>query len=55
MEVQSIVSKEIALMTTEELRSKIIKLAAAYRDERIRNEDFAKALKQSQKDVTNSR
>jgi len=38
--VQSIVSKEIAMMTTEEMRSKILKLAAAYRDERIRNEDY---------------
>jgi hypothetical protein len=35
------------MMTMEELRAKILKLAASYRDERIRNEDFSKALKQS--------
>jgi hypothetical protein len=39
------VSKEIAMMNTEELRTKILKLAQAYRDERVRNEDFDKALK----------
>ncbi|EAR89988.1 C2 domain protein (macronuclear) [Tetrahymena thermophila SB210] len=55
LEVQSIVAKEIALMSTEELRQKILKLAAAYRDERIRTEDLQKALKQSQKDISQAR
>jgi hypothetical protein len=43
--VTSIVTKEIAKMGVEELKVKIIKIAQAYRDERIRNEEFEKALK----------
>lgn len=31
-------------MNVDELRTKILKLAQAYRDERIRNEEFDKAL-----------
>ena len=45
IEVTSIVTKEIAKMGFEELKAKIIKIAQAYRDERIRNEEFEKALK----------
>lgn len=32
-------------MSMEELRQKIIKVAQAYRNERVRNEEFEKALK----------
>lgn len=30
------------MMSAEELRNKILKLAQAYRDERVRNEEFDK-------------
>lgn len=40
------------MMNNDELRNKIIKLAQAYRDERIRNEDFQKALKNGQKEIS---
>lgn len=55
LEIQAVVSKEIAMMPTEELRQKIIKVAQAYRNERVRNEEFEKALKAAQKDIANSR
>ncbi len=42
-------------MGVEELKVKIIKIAQAYRDERIRNEEFEKALKSAQKDIAQSR
>ena len=43
--------KEISMMNTEELRVKILKLAQAYRDERVRNEDFEKSLKNAQREI----
>lgn len=55
LEIQSIVSKEIAVMSMEELRQKIIKVAQAYRNERVRNEEFEKALKAAQKDIAQAR
>jgi hypothetical protein len=45
IELQNLVAKEISYMTNEELKSKIIKLAQAYRAERLRNEEFERALK----------
>jgi hypothetical protein len=44
-ELSNLVSKEIAGMSNEELKSKIVKLAQAYRTERLRNEELQKALK----------
>jgi len=46
-----VVTKEIARMGVEELRAKIVKLAQAYRDERVRNEEFEKSLKSAQKEI----
>ncbi len=43
------------MMNTEELRTKILKLAQAYRDERVRNEDFDKALKNAQREIASAR
>ena len=43
------------MMNTEELRTKILKLAQAYRDERVRNEDFDRALKNSQREIASAR
>ena len=43
-ELSNLVSKEIAGMSNEELKSKIVKLAQAYRTERLRNEELQKAL-----------
>jgi DNA repair exonuclease SbcCD ATPase subunit len=42
-------------MSLPELKSKIIKLAQAYRGERMRNEEFEKALKQAQNEIANAR
>jgi len=42
-------------MTNEELKDKVVKLAQAYRNERLRNEEFEKALKSANTDLTISR
>ena len=39
-ELSNLVSKEISGMSNEELKQKIVKLAQAYRTERLRNEEF---------------
>jgi chromosome segregation ATPase len=54
IEVQSLVTKEIQKMSTDDLRSKIIKISQAYRDERIRNDEFEKALKAAQRDIAST-
>jgi hypothetical protein len=38
-------------MSPEELKNKVVKLAAAYRQERLRNEEFTKALKSANVDL----
>lgn len=43
------------MMSSEELRTKILKLAQAYRDERVRNEEFDKALKNAQREIAQAR
>ena len=48
-------SKEIIGMSNEELQGKIIKIAQAYRSERLRNEEFSKALKSANTDLTNAK
>ncbi|KRX05194.1 C2 domain [Pseudocohnilembus persalinus] len=55
LEVQTLIQKEISMMSAEELRNKILKLAQAYRDERVRNEEFDKALKNAQREIAQSR
>ena len=50
-QLQNLVAKEIASMSNEELKLKVIKLAQAYRSERIRNEYFEKALKSANVDL----
>ncbi len=50
-ELSTLVSKEIAGMSNEELKQKIVKLAQAYRTERLRNEEFQKTLKSSNVDL----
>lgn len=42
-------------MSNEELQGKIIKIAQAYRSERLRNEEFSKALKSANSDLTNAK
>lgn len=51
LEIQSVITREIAAMSMEELRHKIVQVAQAYRNERVRNEEFEKALKNAQKDI----
>ena len=55
MQVEALVTQEIHRMSLPELKSKIIKLAQAYRGERMRNEEFEKALKQAQNEIANAR
>jgi len=50
-ELSNLVAKEIQGMSSEELKSKIVKLAQAYRTERLRNEEFQKALKSQNVDL----
>lgn len=42
-------------MGSEELRHKLVKVAQSYQDERIRNEEFEKALKAAHRDLTQVR
>ena len=53
--MQNLVAKEIASMSNEELKLKVIKLAQAYRSERIRNEYFEKALKSANVDLAKTK
>ena len=55
LELQVLVSKEIQSMDSQELRNKILKLAQAYRSERIRNEEFERALKSANQDLANAK
>ena len=55
LELQVLVSKEIQNMDSQELRNKILKLAQAYRSERIRNEEFERALKSANQDLANAK
>jgi hypothetical protein len=55
MQVEALVTQEIHTMSLPELKSKIVKLAQAYRGERMRNEEFEKALKQAQNEISNAR
>lgn len=54
-QLSSVVAKEIGGMSNEELKSKIIKLAQAYRTERLRNEEFSKALKSANVDLAQAK
>ena len=51
MQIESLVTQEIHKMTLPELKSKIIKLAQAYRGERLRNEEFEKAKAKNKDDL----
>lgn len=44
---------ELMAMDDEEIRNKILNIAKAYRDERVRNKDLMKTLKMAQKDIAN--
>lgn len=54
-QLSSVVAKEISGMSNEELKSKILKLAQAYRTERLRNEEFSKALKSANVDLAQAK
>ena len=51
-ELGVLVSKEIQFMNHEELKQKIVKLAQAYRTERVRNEEFSRTLKSANVDLS---
>jgi hypothetical protein len=44
-QLENLISKEINSMSMQDLKNKVIKLAQAYRSERIRNDYFEKSLK----------
>lgn len=50
-ELSALVLKEVTGMSNEDLKQKIVKLAAAYRNERLRNEELQKALKSQNTDL----
>eukprot|EP00830_Metopus_es_P015123 TRINITY_DN4251_c0_g1_i2.p1 TRINITY_DN4251_c0_g1~~TRINITY_DN4251_c0_g1_i2.p1 ORF type:complete len:500 (+),score=89.87 TRINITY_DN4251_c0_g1_i2:417-1916(+) len=52
IQLSQMVTKEISKMSGEELRTKILKLAQAYRAERLRNEEFDKALKGAHAEIS---
>lgn len=55
LELQHLVTKEISHMTNEELKAKVVKLASAYRSERLRNEEFERALKSANVDLVQAK
>lgn len=55
LELQHLVSKEISHMSNEELKAKVVKLASAYRSERLRNEEFERALKSANVDLVQAK
>ena len=55
VELQNLVAKEISHMTNEELKAKIVKIAQAYRAERLRNEEFERALKSANVDLAHAK
>lgn len=55
LELHNLVTQEIVTMNSEELRHKLVKVCQAYQDERIRNEEFEKALKAAHRDLTQVR
>jgi hypothetical protein len=54
-ELGVLVSKEIQTMNSEELKGKIVKLAQAYRTERVRNEEFSRTLKSANVDLSQAK
>ena len=52
VDVMAVVSKEVEKMNVEELKLKVIKIAQMYRNERGRNEEFEKVIKQAQDEIT---
>ncbi len=55
LELSHLISKEISYMTSEELKAKVVKIAQAYRGERLRNEEFERALKSANVDLVNAK
>ena len=47
--------KEISGMSVDDLQTKIVKIAQAYRGERLRNEEFSKALKSANVDLAQAK
>ena len=50
-ELSTLVAREVSGMSPEELKNKVVKLSQAYRTERLRNEEFNKALKSANVDL----
>lgn len=55
LELSHLISKEISHMTNEELKAKVVKIAQAYRGERLRNEEFERALKSANVDLVSAK
>jgi hypothetical protein len=50
-QVQKMISYEISKMSVEELKSKVVKIANAYRNEKMRNEELERALQASKIEI----
>lgn len=48
IQLHTTIPLEVHRLNVDELKTKIVNVATAYRDERLRNEEFEKALKDSQ-------
>jgi chromosome segregation ATPase len=55
LEIHKMVTKEMMTMTPEELRTKLVKVSQAYKEERNRNEEFEKAIKAAHRDMVEVR
>jgi hypothetical protein len=54
-ELSTLVAREVSGMSPEELKNKVVKLSQAYRTERLRNEEFNKALKSANVDLVQAK
>jgi hypothetical protein len=53
--LSNLVAREVSGMSPEELKDKVIKLASAYRTERLRNQEAQKALKSANVDLVSAK
>ena len=55
LEIDKMVTKEMMAMSPEELRTKLVKVSQAYKEERNRNEEFERAIKAAHRDMVEVR
>lgn len=50
--LHTIISQEIKMMKVDEVKAKIISVATAFRDQRMRNIEFENAMKEQEKNIS---